>query len=50
MREQTLPLRPTEEPRLRPGDWLAELRQILFDGAGPAESRIEQLLDRMERR
>jgi hypothetical protein len=49
MREHTLPLRPTEEPRLRPGDWMTELRHILFDGTGPSESRLEHFLDRLER-
>ena len=50
MREHTLPLRPPEEPRLRTLDWMAELRHILFDGTGPSESRLEQFLDRVERR
>jgi hypothetical protein len=50
MREHTLPLRPAEETRQRPGEWMSELRHILFDGAGPSESRLEQFLDRLERR
>jgi hypothetical protein len=29
---------------------MAELRHILFDGAGPVEGRLEMLLDRLERR
>lgn len=50
MREQPFPMPPAEEPRLLPSDWLTELRQILVDGAGPSESRLEQFLDRVERR
>ena len=50
MREHILPLRPSDEQRPRAGDWMAELRHILFEGTGPAESRLEQLLDRLERR
>ena len=32
------------------GFCLDEMRAILFEGTGPAESRIEALLDRIERR
>jgi hypothetical protein len=50
MREHAFQSPPAQEPRLTPGDWIAELRHILFDGAGPSESRLESLLDRVERR
>lgn len=46
---------PTHGPRAeRPlpaqNDWLIELRDILFQGTGPSESRLEAFLDRMENR
>jgi hypothetical protein len=50
MREHPFPTRPPEERRPTPSDWLTELRTILFDGSGPAESRLEHFLDRLERR
>jgi hypothetical protein len=50
MREHTLPQPPADEPRQRSGDWMTELRHILFDGTGPSESRLEKFLDRLERR
>jgi hypothetical protein len=49
MRESTFPTPPDEDRRLAPSEWIDELRQILFDGAGPSESRLEHFLDRMER-
>jgi hypothetical protein len=50
MRERPYPTPPAEEPRPSPSDWMSELRHILFDGAGPSESRLEHFLDRLERR
>lgn len=31
-------------------DWLIELREILFQGTGTSESRLEAFLDRVESR
>jgi hypothetical protein len=50
MRDQAFPNLPPEERRPSPSDWLVELRNILFDGSGPSESRLEHFLDRLERR
>lgn len=50
MRDHPLPTPPADDRRMTPADWLTELRHILFEGTGPAEARVETLLDRMERR
>jgi hypothetical protein len=50
MRDHPLPPPPDVLRQPTPADWLIELRSILFDGAGPAETRLETFLDRLERR
>lgn len=50
MRERPSRTPPAEQPQPSPSDWMSDLRTILFDGTGPAESRLEHFLDRLERR
>ncbi len=42
--------RPRREDRFALSDCLDEMRSILFEGSYTSESRIELLLDRIERR
>jgi hypothetical protein len=49
MRDHPLPA-PPDPRRATPPEWLSDLRSILFDGTGPAESRLEAFLDRLEQR
>jgi hypothetical protein len=50
LREHSLPKPSADESRPTPSEWMTELRHILFEGAGPSESRLEIFLDRLERR
>jgi hypothetical protein len=50
MRELSFDRPRDDRPQPTGHDWLNELRDILFQGTGTSESRLEAFLDRMERR
>lgn len=50
MREHPFDRPRDDHPRQTGNDWLNELRDILFQGTGTSESRLEAFLDRMESR
>jgi hypothetical protein len=50
MRDHPLARPPADRPVPARNDWLNELRDILFEGSGTSESRLEAFLDRVESR